>query len=171
MLAGKQINDSEGLSLQSTVTKTEHKRAADDDTAARLRLVIARLSRRLRPTVAGSDLTPSEISVLFTIVRHGPLGLSELAESEAINPTMLSRITAQLASAGLIVRSPDPRDKRAALVQATAAGRRKRELVQRERTKALARHMGELPEEQRALLNEALPALEALAEQIVSVRP
>ncbi len=143
----------------------------DGDTAARLRLAIARLSRRLRPTLAGSDLTPSQISVLFTIVRHGPVGLTELAESEEINPTMLSRITAQLCSRGLIVRSADPLDRRAALVQATPAGRRRRELIQKERTKALARHMGELTDEQRLLLRDALPALEALAEQLPSVRP
>jgi DNA-binding MarR family transcriptional regulator len=66
----------------------------DTDQMARLRAVIGRLSRRLRPTSAGSELTPSETSILFTIVKLGPLGLSEVAEIESVNPTMLSRITA-----------------------------------------------------------------------------
>ena len=52
----------------------------DTDQTARLRAVIGRLSRRLRPTSAGSELTPSQTSVLFTIVRLGPLGLSDVAE-------------------------------------------------------------------------------------------
>src|SRR5205823_3041859 len=101
---------------------------------ARLRAVIGRLSRRLRSTVAGSGLTPSQISVLFTVVRHGPIGLSELAELEDVNPTMLSRVTGNLAEAGLLARTVDPEDKRAACVAATAAGRRLRERIHRERT-------------------------------------
>ena len=105
----------------------------------RLRAVIGRLSRRLRPTVAGSGLTPSQISVLFTVVRLGPIGLSELAAMESLNATMLSRITAQLCDAGLIVREADPGDRRSAFVAATAAGRRTRERIHRERARALAR--------------------------------
>jgi hypothetical protein len=76
----------------------------DGDAAARLRMAIGKLSRRLRPTVAGSGLSPSQISALFTIVRRGPLGLSELAELEALNPTMLSRIIVHLCDLGLIRR-------------------------------------------------------------------
>ena len=133
--------------------------------------MIGRLSRRLRPTVAGSGLTPSQISVLFTIVRRGPLGLSELAEIESLNPTMLSRITAQLCDAGLIRRSADPGDRRAAFVVATAAGRRMRERIHRERTQALSAHVEQLDEQQREALWNALPVLEELAERLPGRRP
>ena len=85
----------------TTTAATEH---SQEEQSARLRAVIGRLSRRLRPTVAGSGLTPSQISVLFTTVRLGPIGLSELAAIEGFNPTMLSRLTAQLCDAGLIRR-------------------------------------------------------------------
>jgi len=139
-------------------------RDAQAEDTARLRAVIGRLARRLRPTVAGSALTPSQISVLFTIVRHGPLRLSEVAEIESVNPTMLSRITAQLCEAGLIRRSADPGDRRAAFVQATAAGRKIRERIHRERTQALSRHMEGLDDLQREALWKALPVLEQLAE-------
>ena len=137
---------------------------------ARLRAVIGRLSRRLRPTLAGSGLTPSEISVLFTIVRYGPLRLSELAEIERVNPTMLSRIAAQLTDAGLIRRTADPGDRRAALVQASAAGLRMRERIHRERTRALDAHVQELDEPQRDALWRALPVLEELAERLPGPR-
>jgi DNA-binding MarR family transcriptional regulator len=140
--------------------------APDSEETARLRAVIGKLSRHLRPTVAGSGLTPSQISVLFTIVRRGPLGLSEVAVLESLNPTMLSRIAAQLCDAGLIRRSADPRDRRAALVQATSAGRRMRERIHRERTQALSEHVERLGPRERAALSSALPVLEALAEQI-----
>jgi DNA-binding MarR family transcriptional regulator len=144
---------------------------AHAEASERLRAVIGRLSRRLRPTVAGSGLTPSQISVLFTIVRLGPLRLSELAEIESVNPTMLSRIAAHLCDAGLIVRSADPGDRRSAFVQATPAGRRIRERIHRERTRALSAHVEELDERQREALWNALPVLEELAERLPGVHP
>ncbi|MGA2470646.1 MAG: MarR family transcriptional regulator [Solirubrobacteraceae bacterium] len=143
---------------------------AEFESAARLRAVVGKLSRRLRPTVAGSELTPSQISVLFTVVRLGPLGLSELAELEAMNPTMLSRITAHLCDAGLLARESRPDDRRAATVSATARGRRLRERVQGERARALSEHVSRLSEDERRLLWAALPALESLAETIGEAR-
>jgi DNA-binding MarR family transcriptional regulator len=145
--------------------------STDSDPAARLRAVIGKLSGRLRLTVAGTGLTPSQTSVLFTIARLGPLRLTEISEIEGINPTMLSRITAQLCRSELISREPDPVDKRAALVHATPAGQRLRKRIHRERTEALQQHMAKLSDEQRELLWSALPALETLAEQIPGGRP
>jgi len=152
--------------VAATAARTNEEQVSQEELSSRLRAVIGRLSRRLRPTVAGSGLTPSQISVLFTIVRHGPLGLSELAQVESVNATMLSRITSQLCADGLIVRSPDPGDKRSAIVAATAAGRRMRERIHRERTRALAAHVEALSHEQRLALADALPVLELLAERL-----
>lgn len=137
-----------------------------EEASERLRAAIGRLSRRLRPTVAGSGLTPSQISVLFTVVRLGPIRLSELAAIESLNATMLSRITAQLCDAGLIVRAADPEDRRSAFVRSTAAGRRIRERIHRERTRALSAHVEQLDERQRELLWNALPVLEELAQRL-----
>jgi DNA-binding MarR family transcriptional regulator len=136
----------------------------------RLRAVIGRLSRRLRPTLAGSGLSPSQISVMFTVVRLGPIGLSELAAIESLNPTMLSRITAQLCDAGLIVRSADPGDRRSANVAATSAGRRIRERIHRERTRALGAIVDELEQSERDALWQALPVLEDLAARLPGAR-
>lgn len=143
----------------------------DADAADRLRAAIGRLSRRLRPIVGGSGLTPSEISVLFTVVRHGPLGLSELAEREALNPTMLSRIVMALSELGLIRREATPEDRRAATVTATAAGRRMRARVHSERSRALGGYVRGLEEADRRALLAALPALEHLAAATGEPRP
>jgi DNA-binding MarR family transcriptional regulator len=142
------------------------RQSSELEATERLRAAIGRLSRRLRPTVAGSGLTPSQISVLFAVVRLGPIGLSELAEIESLNATMLSRITAQLCEAGLIVREADPGDRRSAFVAATAAGRRMRERIHRERARALGAHVEQLDDEQRAALWSALPVLEELVERL-----
>ncbi len=140
--------------------------ASNDDSGARLRAAIGRLSRRLRETRAGSGLTPTQISVLFTVVRAGPLPLAELAEREALNPTMLSRVLAVLCEAGLVQRTADTGDRRVALAAATPAGRRMRERIQRERSEALAVHLSALEPAERAAILDAIPALEALAERL-----
>lgn len=135
----------------------------DLDTSVRLRAAIAKLSRRLRHTAAGSELTPTDISVLNTIVRRGPLRLAELAAIEAINPTMLSRIAGRLTSRGLIRRIPDPDDRRSARLAATAAGSRMRERIHRERAATLQAPIAGLSARQRSALERALPVLEELA--------
>jgi|BarGraIncu00222A_1022003.scaffolds.fasta_scaffold54856_1 DNA-binding MarR family transcriptional regulator len=145
----------------------------DADTATRLRVTIGRLSRRLRPTEAGvaAGLTPTKISVLLSVVREGPVRLSELAGGEALNPTMLSRVIAALVELGLVARTNDDGDRRAAWVQATPAGRRLAERMRRERTDALNLALAGLPEPDRRLLEQALPALEVLADQLRDRRP
>jgi DNA-binding MarR family transcriptional regulator len=138
----------------------------EEDSGARLRAAIGRLARRLRETKAGSGLTPTQISVLFTVARCGPLPLTELAAREALNPTMLSRVLGALCEAGLVRRTADAADRRVAFAEATAAGRRMRERVQRERSEALAVHLAALDPAARAAILEAIPALEALAERL-----
>lgn len=145
----------------------------DVDTAARLRVAIGRLSRRLRTTAAGAaaGLTPTRISVLLSVVREGPVRLSALADSESLNPTMLSRVIADLVEAGLLARTSDDGDRRAAWVEATAAGRKLAERMRRERTDALNEALSGLSPADRRLVERALPALEELAEQLKDRRP
>ena len=83
---------------------------------------------------------------------------------------MLSRIAAQLCEDGLIRREADPNDRRAAFVRATAAGRRMRERIHRERAQALSAHVEALDERQREALWAALPVLEELAERLPGPR-
>ena len=140
----------------------------DLDTTARLRAVIGKLSRRLRPTPAAraAGLTPTKISVLLTIVREGPIRLSDLSDAEGINPTQLSRTVAQLLESGLVERATDAGDRRAAWVKATPAGRRLSERIRRERTDALNLALDGLPADDRDRIAAMLPALERLAEQL-----
>jgi DNA-binding MarR family transcriptional regulator len=140
--------------------------AAEIDTAPRLRAVVGKLSRRLRPTLAGAGLTPTRLSVLATLDRRGPMRISELASIEGLNPTMLSRVIAELAAAGLLQRVSDPDDGRAALVDATAAGRRLHKKIQNERNDVLSVLLAELDERRRGDLVDALAVLEEIAERL-----
>jgi DNA-binding MarR family transcriptional regulator len=140
----------------------------DLETVARLRAVIGRLSRRLRPTPAAvaAGLTPTQISVLLNVVRAGPIRLSDLAAAEAINPTQLSRSVAQLVDVGALERSSDEVDRRAAWVKPTAAGKRLAERIRRERTDALNVALERLAVGDRERIVGAMEALERLAEQL-----
>jgi DNA-binding MarR family transcriptional regulator len=138
----------------------------DLETTARLRAVIGRLSRRLRPTptAIAAGLTPTRLSVLLNVVREGPIRLSDLAEAESINPTQLSRAVAYLLETGLVERSADAGDRRAAWVKPTPAGKRVAERIRRERTDALSVALEGLAAEDRERIIAALSALEELAE-------
>jgi DNA-binding MarR family transcriptional regulator len=144
----------------------------ETDTAARLRATIGRLSRRLRPTAAGTaaGLTPTRVTVLLDVVRRERARLADVASAEGINPTMLSRVIADLVEAGLVERASDERDRRTVWVKPTAAGRRLAERMRRERTDAVNLALEGLTETERAMVRRALPALEALAEQLGSER-
>jgi DNA-binding MarR family transcriptional regulator len=98
--------------------------------------------------------------------RLGPIRLSELAAEEGINPTMLSRIVADLVDGGLIERVGDPADRRAALVTATREGRKVIERMRRERTDALSVALASLSPSDRRHLERAVPALEELADRL-----
>lgn len=145
----------------------------DTETAARLRLAIGRLARRLRTTAAAREagLTPSAISILLNTARNAPIKMSELAESEGINPTMLSRVVGGLVEKGLLERTADAEDRRAAWVSITGKGRRVTQRMKSERTEAVNAAMDQLSTEERRRIELALPALEALAEQLKDARP
>jgi len=144
----------------------------DIETAVRLRAAIGRLSRRLRPTAAGeaAGLTPTRVTVLLDVVRRGPTRLADVADAEGINPTMLSRVVADLVEAGLIERANDELDRRTVWVKTTPAGRRLAERMRRERTEAVTVALEGLTVAERQLVERALPALEALAEHLGSGR-
>jgi DNA-binding MarR family transcriptional regulator len=137
--------------------------AIDADDVVRLRAVIGRLSRQLNASVADVGLSPSQLSVLGSVARRGPIGIGDLADLEGINPTMLSRIVGKLHDASLIARIPHPDDGRAVLVQVTPTGRKLHLRAQAQRSSLLAERLQGLLPQQAAELAAALPALEALA--------
>src|ERR1700729_881254 len=121
--------------------------ALDAATATRLRTVLGRLSRQLRTTAASTDagLTPTKISVLLSVDRRGTTRISQVAELEALNPTLLSRTISTLVDAGLLDRVSDARDRRTAWVQVTDEGHRLPERMRRRRTQGVNRGSATLP--------------------------
>ena len=138
----------------------------ETETVERLRVALAILSRALRQTIAGAGLTPTELSVLATVTRLGPMRISDLAETERINPTMLSRVTARLGEAGLIRREIDPTDRRSAQLGPTTAGRALQRRIRAERTASLREHLAGISQAEVRSILDSLPALESLAGRV-----
>jgi DNA-binding MarR family transcriptional regulator len=144
----------------------------DAEGVTRLRGVIARLARQLNASSTAEGLTPSQASVLALVVYRGPLSLSELADLEGLNPTMLSRVVGRLQELELIRRIPDPADLRSASVMATPEGQKVDGRVKAQRAAVVSQCVDQLSDQDEQALSAALPALEALAEALKkSTRP
>jgi DNA-binding MarR family transcriptional regulator len=138
--------------------------AAATDPAARLALVVGRLVRGLRRS-APTEIGPGSLAALATLTRSGPLRLGDLAAREGVAPPTLTRMVAALEDAGLVVRRPDERDRRAVQVSATAAGAQLIADTGAARAAMLRARVAALDLQQRRLLEAALPVLEALADE------
>ena len=128
---------------------------------ARLRLAIARMARRLRQE-AGDELSPSMMAALATIENHGPLAPSRLAELEGIQRPTATRVLGRLEEEGLIERSADPTDGRAAVVCTTRSGTALLKKLRSRKNAYLARRLRELPDDDVAALERAAEVLERL---------
>jgi DNA-binding MarR family transcriptional regulator len=127
----------------------------------RLRLVLLRLSRRIRANSVGS-LTPSQVAVFASVAKHGPCTIGRIAELEHVQPPSASKIVAALESKGLVERRADPDDRRCALIAATPAGRAYLDDVRAAGRSWLASQLATLADDDIAGLESALPALERL---------
>jgi DNA-binding MarR family transcriptional regulator len=144
---------------QSVPATTGSQRAID---AARLRVAVLRLSRRLRKhDLAG--LTPSQLSTLSSVGKTGPVRLGDLAAAERIAPSTLTRVVNVLEDRGYLVRTPAREDARAYLVTLTDNGNAALARIRDEATSMLTDILTTLTPEQLAALEAALPALEQLA--------
>jgi DNA-binding MarR family transcriptional regulator len=131
--------------------------------AARLRLAVTRLARRLRQE-AGAGITPSMLSALSSADRQGPVTMRDLCAAEQVQPPTMTRIVAALVAAGLVVREADAKDGRVAWVKVTADGRRLLERSRRRKEAFLARALRELDPRDVATLEAAADVLERFTE-------
>lgn len=67
-------------------------------------------------------ITPHEARALRVIRLHGPVRLGVLAETLRVVPRSVTDVVDALETSGLIVRAPDPLDRRATVVEVTSRG-------------------------------------------------
>ncbi|MFZ4517430.1 MAG: MarR family winged helix-turn-helix transcriptional regulator [Microthrixaceae bacterium] len=137
--------------------------APPQDVAPRLQMVVTRLARRMRRE-AGSEMTPSQLSVLASIHRHGPITLGDLAGCERVAPPTITKVVGKLEEDGLVQRITDAADRRVVRVITTTAGDH---LVTSNRARKVAwldERIEALPARDRARLAGAVQVLERLVD-------
>ena len=104
---------------------------ADDETMRALEHEMGVLVRRIRRVIAERarmvhpDLSPVAYSMLMALNDSGPRRASDLVEMFAIDKGAVSRQVGSLLELGMIERSPDPEDRRAAILAITDEGSRR----------------------------------------------
>jgi DNA-binding MarR family transcriptional regulator len=130
--------------------------------ASELRIVLGQLVRRLR---AEHTLPLSQGMVLARLDREGPRTTSALAAAERVRPQSMAQTVADLQSAGLLARRPDPLDRRQILIELTDEGRQTLYDDRRRREGWLANAMAaELTDEEQETLIRAVPLLRRLTQ-------
>ena len=133
--------------------------------AGELRVVLGKLSRRLREQGQAEDLTSSQKSVLIRLEREGPATVSTLARAESVRPQSLGATVAALEAAGLVSGTPDPDDGRQTLLSLTAACRKWIKTNRAAREDWLCRALqANLSSKEQAELTRAVELLQRLAD-------
>lgn len=137
--------------------------AAPPDLADHLRLVVTRLARRLRQQ-SDAGTSPTQLSVLATIERHGPITLGDLATSERVQPPTITAAVGRLEQQELVRRRIDDTDRRVTRVEITRAGAKFLARHRSRKTAYLARCLDALEPSEQATLAEGAAILDRLLE-------
>ena len=138
----------------------------DAGLAAELRLGVMRLRRRLASERhPDNELSLNQMGVLGVLARRGAMTVGELAAAEKVQPPSMTRTVNCLEESGDVVKRPHETDGRQVVVELSEQGR-DRVLADRARRDAwLAQRLRELTPDERAVLRQAAPILDRLAQK------
>ncbi|MCI8425467.1 MAG: MarR family transcriptional regulator [Adlercreutzia sp.] len=100
------------------------------------------LHKSLEACVAAAGLTPGQWNLLSQLEEHGAMTQKQLAERLRKEQATVTRSIERLVQRGLVVRTPNPQDRRANIVEATPEASR----LLAELEPAVARRNSELAE-------------------------
>ena len=143
-----------------TTTATNSKVSALDRDAVDLHGAVADLVRvyqfRDRDRICCHDVSVTQCYALETLVEHGPIGLSALAERLFLDKSTTSRVVGSLVRKGYVEQRADARDGRAVTLSATRQGHR-----------LCARITDDLVDQQKQLLQDLDPDVRAGVVQVI----
>ena len=146
------------VDLESSSQRTAE---ADDELAARLRVAVTRLNRKLRQqSLAG--LSPAQASALGMVNKLGSPTLGELAAAEQVQPPTVTRLVTSMENAGLLAKETDGADRRVVRVRITAEGRRTLQRIRTLKNAFLTRRLAALDPAELALALDLTRLLEHL---------
>lgn len=133
--------------------------------AAALRVSVARLTRRLRTERdPDNELSLGQVSVLGALFRNGESSIGALAAHERVQPPSMTRTVNCLEEEGYVVRRRHETDGRQVMIALAEKGIATLNADRRRRDAWLARQLRALTAEERALLRQATPLIERLAQ-------
>lgn len=110
----------EAVTTDSPEARTEVVRALEAEFSAlitRMRRILTENANRVSP-----GMNPGIYKIFTTIARRVQISQSALADCLDLDKGQLSRAVRELEQLGLVQRDPDPDDRRASLLSATALG-------------------------------------------------
>lgn len=132
-------------------------RSAEAELFDGLRLVF----QQLRHGGPGNHSDRAAVALLAQLKALGPVRASELAERACLTASTVSRHVKELEDAGYVVRRADPVDKRATVLEVSAAGRKLVATTIAQRVQALQRAVASWPDSDVAILTELMHRLAA----------
>jgi DNA-binding MarR family transcriptional regulator len=102
------------------------------------------------------DLTPQQAVLMFSLL-DGPVGMAELSDRLHVEKSTLTGLVDRAERRCMVLRTPDPADRRALRVSLTAKGREVASEFYRAVTDALLGHLAGLPAETKDQLRAAVP--------------
>ncbi|MFD4943482.1 MarR family winged helix-turn-helix transcriptional regulator [Streptomyces sp. NPDC058409] len=140
-------------------------------TAQRLQDAMKRLRARLRAESGqnATGLTVTQLGVLASVVREGPVTAARLATLEHVSAQAIAQSLAVLKAAGLVHGEPDPLDGRKKLISADISATELIDRVLAGRASFLARAIDQVvAADEREDVEKAIELLERLAEADLS---
>lgn len=120
-----------------------------------------RLRHAVRRDLGPTGVTPAQWRALRIVTRcDQPPRMSHIAERLRIARRSATDVIDELEDRGLVLRSPDPADRRAVVVAATEAGRSLLASLSRQRRQVAARQLEVLSEKELATLARLLTRLD-----------
>jgi DNA-binding MarR family transcriptional regulator len=151
--------------MKATIIPATPTVALSEERVSRVRRAVTRLSRRLRQE-GSAGITPSQMAVLGSLERTGPLTLGDLAAEEAISAPAISRTVRSLEEEGLVQRETVEDDRRASQVRLTPRAKRVMQAIRGQRNAWLEARMATLSPRQVADLERGIAAIERILEPV-----
>jgi len=152
--------------MLTTMPSVQKVSRTDTGLSSALRISVMRLARRMRSERdPDNELLPvGQLSVLGTLKRNGESTVGELAAVERVQPPSMTRTVNCLADGGYVVRRKNETDGRQVVVALSAKGLTTLAADRRRRDAWLAQRLRELTPDERAVLRQAAPIIERLAQ-------
>jgi DNA-binding MarR family transcriptional regulator len=145
--------------MARTRQPSKHAQGAEEALAFKLHAAMLHMMRRVRREDDAFGLSAPRMSALSTVAFGQTRTIGEMASMEQVSPPTMTRLVDALQENGLVLREPDPADRRTVRVRATALGRRTIEQGRRRRVAFLAAKLQTLPTESLRALDVASDAI------------